>query len=86
MSDKEVQKTTLPPWKSLLAGCAAGAIEGAVTYPFEFAKTMAQFAPDAKKLPLTAVVCIGSALAPAVRRYGDVDACSVRLKLCFFEA
>lgn len=29
-----------------MAGATAGAIEGAATYPFEFAKTMLQFAPS----------------------------------------
>jgi solute carrier family 25 citrate transporter 1 len=36
------------PWKSLVAGATAGGIEGFATYPFEYAKTMMQFAPDGK--------------------------------------
>ncbi|KUJ07783.1 mitochondrial inner membrane citrate transporter [Mollisia scopiformis] len=57
MSLEEVQKVAPPPWKSLVAGCAAGAVEGLVTYPFEFAKAMLQFAPNAKNSPSTAMVC-----------------------------
>lgn len=53
MSSTPIPKTDNPnnkgaapaPWKSLVAGATAGAIEGAATYPFEFAKTMLQFAP-----------------------------------------
>jgi len=41
------QTTTSRPrpaaWKSLIAGATAGGIEGAATYPFEYAKTMMQF-------------------------------------------
>ncbi|ORX37072.1 mitochondrial tricarboxylate transporter [Kockovaella imperatae] len=34
-------------YESLMAGVAAGAIEGAITYPTEFVKTRAQFSADA---------------------------------------
>lgn len=33
------------PHLALIAGATAGAVEGAITYPFEFLKTQAQFAP-----------------------------------------
>lgn len=37
--------TKADPWKSLVAGATAGAIEGCITYPFEFAKTRLQLVP-----------------------------------------
>ncbi|KAK9472967.1 mitochondrial carrier domain-containing protein [Dipodascopsis tothii] len=37
-----------PPWKSLVAGATAGAIEAAITYPFEFAKTRLQLVDRSK--------------------------------------
>jgi hypothetical protein len=48
LHDKAQSLIKPSPWKSLVAGATAGAIEGAATYPFEYAKTMMQFAPDAK--------------------------------------
>ena len=33
------------PWQSMFAGMIAGIIEAGVTYPFEWAKTVRQFAP-----------------------------------------
>jgi len=54
------QTTTKPKpaaWKSLIAGATAGGIEGAATYPFEYAKTMMQFRAEtganASSIPLT---------------------------------
>ncbi|RCK58165.1 Tricarboxylate transport protein [Candida viswanathii] len=35
-------KKVVDPWKSFVAGGTAGAIEGVITYPFEFAKTRLQ--------------------------------------------
>jgi solute carrier family 25 citrate transporter 1 len=40
-------------WESLFAGIAAGAVEGAVTYPAEFVKTKAQFASTSKSGPVS---------------------------------
>ncbi|CAK9439377.1 uncharacterized protein LODBEIA_P35280 [Lodderomyces beijingensis] len=34
------------PYKSFIAGGVAGAVEGVITYPFEFAKTRLQLAPS----------------------------------------
>ncbi|KAH3900153.1 probable Tricarboxylate transport protein [Saccharomycodes ludwigii] len=40
MSQEQKKKTE--PWKSFVAGSAAGAMEAMITYPFEFAKTRLQ--------------------------------------------
>lgn len=47
MAPTEVKHSAPAAWKSLLAGATAGAVEGFATYPFEYAKTMMQFAPSA---------------------------------------
>lgn len=48
MAPKDAKQQSAPAaWKSLLAGATAGAVEGFATYPFEYAKTMLQFAPSA---------------------------------------
>lgn len=46
MAPKETKQAGPAAWKSLLAGATAGAVEGFATYPFEYAKTMLQFAPS----------------------------------------
>ena len=45
-------------WESLTAGIIAGAVEGAITYPAEFAKTKAQFASSSKTGPKPGMVSI----------------------------
>ncbi|WLF79722.1 CtIP- endonuclease [Lodderomyces elongisporus] len=51
------QKKNVEPWKSFVAGGTAGAIEGVITYPFEFAKTRLQLvdksaSPNQSRNPL----------------------------------
>ncbi|KAM0788316.1 hypothetical protein ACM66B_001459 [Microbotryomycetes sp. NB124-2] len=41
------KKKSVSPAVSLFAGATAGAVEGTITYPFEFLKTRAQLAPKA---------------------------------------
>ncbi|KAK5942662.1 hypothetical protein PMZ80_005227 [Knufia obscura] len=51
---KEPEKAKPTVLRSIIAGSTAGAIEIAITYPFEFAKTRSQLnqrLPDSKKLP-----------------------------------
>jgi len=52
------------PWKSLVAGATAGAVEGFATYPFEYAKTVMQFTPtgiDKKpRTPFSLIYTTGS--------------------------
>ena len=53
-SGKAQEKPKPSPYRSVIAGATAGAIEISITYPFEFAKTRSQLnrrLPDAKKLP-----------------------------------
>ena len=53
-SGKAQERPKPSPYRSVIAGATAGAIEISITYPFEFAKTRSQLnrrLPDAKKLP-----------------------------------
>lgn len=58
MTDKSSEK-----WKSFVAGATAGAIEGAITYPFEFAKTRLQLVDKSSihsKNPLSLIYRVAS--------------------------
>lgn len=46
------------PWKSFVAGGTAGAIEGVITYPFEFAKTRLQLVDKSLKISRNPLVLI----------------------------
>ncbi|ODV84512.1 hypothetical protein CANARDRAFT_8497, partial [[Candida] arabinofermentans NRRL YB-2248] len=51
--------TTKPdPFKSFIAGGVAGAVEGCVTYPFEFAKTRLQLIDKSSKMSRNPLILI----------------------------
>ncbi|CAI5758870.1 unnamed protein product [Candida verbasci] len=56
------EKKQVDPFKSFIAGGTAGAIEGVITYPFEFAKTRLQLIDKSSKIsknPLVLIYTIG---------------------------
>lgn len=55
---KSNDKAKVDPFKSFIAGGTAGAIEGVVTYPFEFAKTRLQLVDKSSKSSRNPLVLI----------------------------
>ncbi|CDK29887.1 unnamed protein product [Kuraishia capsulata CBS 1993] len=61
MSSKTKGENKKPdPLKSLIAGGTAGAIEGVITYPFEFAKTRLQLVDKSSKMSRNPLVLIAT--------------------------
>ncbi|KAK6459203.1 citrate transport protein [Scheffersomyces xylosifermentans] len=52
------EKKKVDPFKSFIAGGTAGAIEGVITYPFEFAKTRLQLVDKTSKMSRNPLVLI----------------------------
>ncbi|ODV97698.1 hypothetical protein PACTADRAFT_47567 [Pachysolen tannophilus NRRL Y-2460] len=57
-SKQESGKEKVDPFKSFVAGGTAGAVEGCITYPFEFAKTRLQLVDKSMKMSRNPLVLI----------------------------